>query len=460
MSIFLARTYGTLALLTTALLTFGWANAGTILYPNTPAQAVFDEVNTILLSQYGGLSQVNRQALRQEFQQRLNNACLGTPLTCPAENAYPVLEAQMTALQDDHSYFQTPEDFTNFITSATGGRRKQFGIKLARLDGENRVILEVLPGSAAEHAGLKRGDSIQTLDGEPYVYTKLRNARQSGKTLRLGIKRKDKLMHFRLAAQRSSSRDLPRMRLIGPKLDVAVLRIPTFLTGGSVSQTVHNLVAEANAIGLRGIIIDLRGNGGGTLSECDLSVSAFIPSFERIARRVSGETITKVSKAKVTEANLVRARLQNPQLWTGPMAVLVDKFSASCSEFFAHEVQYAKRGPIIGERTTGVGNTATRIFTVGQKNTAALHLTITHYVKPNGQPYPVAVLPDQPRAWNEYAIRRLSQGTDILLNHSLKALKDAPSLATQNISKKTYQKAWVPGEPPVMPTPTLEPSTH
>lgn len=444
--------------ISTALFTSGWAFASTISYPNTPAQEVFDEINDILVSQYGGLSKVDRQVLRQEFQQRLNNVCTKTPLTCPVESAYPVIEAQIMALQDQHSYFQNPKDFNDFITSATGGIRRQFGIKLARLDGENRVVLEVLPNSAAERAGLKRGDAIQTLDGQPYLYAQLRAARTSGKMVRLGVQRKGEILHFKLAAQSTSSRDLPRMSLVGPKLNIALLRIPTFLTGGNVGEKVHELVAEAKTLGVEGMVVDLRGNSGGSLSECDLAVSAFLPSFERVARRVNGDTLTKVSKAKIVEANQVRASLQEPQLWGGPLAVLVDKFSASCSEFFAHEVQYANRGPIIGERTTGVGNTATRIFAVGRREAAALHLTITHYVKPNGRPYPAAVTPDQPKVWNEQAIRQLNQGQDTLLDHSLKALKKAPSLQTIPINRS--QQAWGLEAPLVTPKPNPKPLTH
>ncbi|GBF05934.1 peptidase S41 [Deinococcus aerius] len=413
----------------TALLTSGLFGPGTLAQTGTlpsPAQAIYDEVNLLLQGEYGGLSTVDRPALTREYQGRLDAACAPEPTTCPAEKAYPVLEAEITALGDEHSFFQTPEDFQDFVASATGGNRRQFGVKLAKLDGESRVVLEVVPQSAAEEAGLMRGDLLVSLDGKPYTYEALRQARVDGRTISLGLERAGQSLTVSLTSRDSSTRDLPRLSFAGAGNNVAVLRIPTFLAGGGVAQRVHDLVAEARTRGAQGMIVDLRGNTGGSLAECDSSVGAFVPTFVRVARGPEGDSRTLVSRGARVEDGRSAGGVRNPQLWTGPLAVLVDEGSASCSEFFAYEVQYAARGPIIGETTAGVGNTATRIFPVGQD--AALQLTILHYAKPDGTPYPVRVTPNQLRDQTEEDTRLLTRGQDTLLNLGVQALATAPTI--------------------------------
>ncbi|GGR63298.1 protease [Deinococcus seoulensis] len=414
----------------------------------SPAQAVFTSVNDLISTRYGGLSTVDRAALTREYQQRLNNVCAPTPDTCEESRAYPVLEAELTALGDEHSFFQTPEDYREFVASATGGNRLQFGVKLARLDGQNRVVTEVVPGSAAEDAGLRRGDSIQTLNGRPYLYEDLRSAREQGLPITLGVLRLGRTVTVSLTARESSTLDLPRLTFVPadgtatiPVLpastdplaatpaaqgEVAVIRIPTFLSGNRVAQRVHDLVGQAQSRGASGLIVDLRGNPGGSLSECDSAVSAFVPSLTRVARSADGNARTVVSRGTRLEDGRLAGGVRNARLWTGPLAVLVDEGSASCSEFFAYEVQYAARGPVIGEATAGVGNTATRVFQVGE---AAVQLTLLNYAKPDGTPYPQRITPDQLRTQGEDEIRQLTQGFDPLLQLGVQSLQRAPVLS-------------------------------
>lgn len=393
----------------------------------SPAQQLFDQVNALLQKNYGGLSTVDRAALLQEYQQRLNAVCSANLSTCPIEKSFPVVQAEIEALNDEHTYFQVPEDFDDFLTRAQGGERRQFGVKLAELDGERRVVLEVLERSAASEAGLQRGDVLQTIDGGPYTYDGLSEARQAGRPIRLGFDRRGVRLSVTVTPRESSTSDLPRISYVGPQKNVALLRIPTFLSGGGVAQKVHDLVAQARADRASGIIVDLRGDEGGSLTECDGAISAFVPQFDRVSRTVGGNVQARISAGTRQEDGQSRTTVKNPQLWTGPLAVLVDQNSASCSEFFAYEVQYARRGPVVGEETAGVGNTSTRVFPTG--GNSALQLTVTNYVKPDGTPYPMRITPDQRRELTEDDTRRLTQGEDTLLDMALSALLTAPILA-------------------------------
>lgn len=398
---------------------------------SAPAQRLFNRVNEIILHNYGGLSQVDRSKLHLDFQKRLDLVCQKTPKTCRIEKAFPVITAEMSELGDQHSYFQTPNEFKEFMLTATGGNRQQFGIKLAELDGENRVVLEVVPNSAAEKVGLSRGDVFRTIDGEPYVFSRLQKARLNSAQIRLGVERRGQLFDIDIAPQPSSTRDLPRLSFIGQRHDVGLLRIPTFLSTGGIAEKVHELVATAQSVGVRGIIVDLRGNTGGSLIECDNAISAFVPEFVRIAHHPYGTHKTVVRGGARYEAGEMSGRVTKPSFWMGPLAVLVDQDSASCSEFFAFEVQHAKRGLVLGEETSGVGNTATRIFPIGRD--MALQLTVTHYLKEDGQPYPMTIQPDRPLPQGEEEVRQLTRGEDILLNAGISVLSEDATLSSERL---------------------------
>ncbi|WP_425146923.1 S41 family peptidase [Deinococcus sp.] len=390
---------------------------------SSPAQRLFKRVNQLLLTQYGGLSSIDRKGLTSDYQVKLDAACQDSGATCTRETAYPVIEAEIDALKDEHSFFERPSDYQDFLTEARGDNRLQFGVRLASLDGEARVILDVLAGSAAAEAGLQRGDVLRTLNGQPYTYKALTQARADGTPTSLGIQRGETQLSLHISSRETTTRDLPTLRQVG---SVDVIRIPTFLAGGGVADRVHELVAQAARDHASGVVVDLRGNTGGNLFECDEAASAFVTNFSRLSRSPDGNSRTVVSMGTRLENGRLSGAVKVPAFWTGPVSVVVDKSSASCSEFFAFEVQYAGRGPIVGEVTAGVGNTATQVFPLDD---AALQLTVLNYLKPDGTPYPTQIKPDVP---GQDDILKLVQGQDVLLDAAIRSLQTAPTAASPN----------------------------
>lgn len=407
---------------------------GSVAESLSPAQQAFDQVAGRLRGDYAGLSAVDRSVLIREYQARLQAVCEPQPRTCSAETAYPVIEASLTALGDAHTFLQWPDEYQDFVSSAVGGQRLQFGVKLAELDGERRLVIEVVPNSVADAAGLKRGDVLQTLDDQPYRYSAFTAARESGTPITLGLDRRGQRLSVRLTAGRSAAADPPRLSWVGKAASVALIRIPTFLSGGEVAALVHRQVAQARKQQAAAVVVDLRGNSGGSLLECDLAASAFVPQFERAAHSSAGETLTRVAGGERWDAGKLMGRVANAQFWGGPLAVLVDENSASCAEFFAYEVQHSGVGVVVGTPTAGVGNTATRVYPL--TGGAGLQLTVLHYSKPTAQsatkaatkvgagglPYPLTVQPDIKVTGGEAARRALAQGRDLTLEAALNAL--------------------------------------
>jgi carboxyl-terminal processing protease len=163
---------------------------------------------------------------------------------------------------------------------------------------------------------------------------------------------------------------------------IGIINIPTFYVDfkavqqgdpnyKSTTRDVRRLIDElqSEGDGIDGLIIDLRNNGGGSLQEADSLTGLFIKS---------GPTVQV--KAASRRAN-VYADTDGDVAWDGPMAVLVDRLSASASEIFAGAIQDYGRGIIIGNQTFGKGTVQTLV----PLNRGQLKITAAKFYRVSGQ---------------------------------------------------------------------------
>jgi carboxyl-terminal processing protease len=163
---------------------------------------------------------------------------------------------------------------------------------------------------------------------------------------------------------------------------IGIINVPTFYvdfkavqqgdpnfksTTRDVAALIEQLQTEDG--GIDGLIIDLRSNGGGSLQEADSLTGLFIKS---------GPTVQV--KAASRSAN-VYADTDDMVAWEGPMAVLVDRLSASASEIFAGAIQDYGRGIIIGNQTFGKGTVQTLV----PLNRGQLKITAAKFYRVSGQ---------------------------------------------------------------------------
>jgi carboxyl-terminal processing protease len=153
-------------------------------------------------------------------------------------------------------------------------------------------------------------------------------------------------------AAKSSTIEIPKN---GTNYRVGIIDVPSFYLDyaarsrgdedyTSTTRDVERLIHELNEEGIDGLVIDLRQNGGGHLSE---------------ATELSGLFIDQgpVVQLRETRGNIQVLDDPNPDsVYNGPLAVLVDRYSASASEIFAAAIQDYKRGVIIGQQTFGKGS--------------------------------------------------------------------------------------------------------
>ena len=178
----------------------------------------------------------------------------------------------------------------------------------------------------------------------------------------------------------------------GRDWSIGVIDVPSFyrdyraLSNGdknyaSTTKDVKRLIGELEAEGIDGLIIDLRNNGGGHLTE---------------ATALSGLFIDNGPVVQLRNANARVRRLDDPDpvarvAYNGPLAVLVNRFSASASEIFAAAIQDYARGVIIGQETFGKG-TVQNLYSLDQylrpeddQGFGQLTLTIGKYYRITGE---------------------------------------------------------------------------
>jgi carboxyl-terminal processing protease len=154
--------------------------------------------------------------------------------------------------------------------------------------------------------------------------------------------------------------------LRGIKLGVVALGAFTPGSHGEVSEAVHDLLRE----GARGILLDLRANGGGLVEESRLVASVFIDKGTIVSTRGR----TQPTQTLTAAGHAISASI--------PVAVLVDGHTASASEIVTAALQDRHRAVVVGTRTFGKG-----VFQEEQplSNGGALDITVGEYFTPNGR---------------------------------------------------------------------------
>jgi carboxyl-terminal processing protease len=170
-------------------------------------------------------------------------------------------------------------------------------------------------------------------------------------------------------------------KLIDPAAGIAYFRITSFQesTDGEVNQALWKL----HRLGMKSLIIDLRGNPGGLLRS----------AVDVADRFVSRGTIVSTRGRNELENQTYRAQKGEDQTWHVPLVVLIDGDSASASEIFAGAIRDFKRGTIVGKRSYGKGSVQ-GIFSLKTADTG-IRLTTAKFYSPLGKPFAkVGVDPD------------------------------------------------------------------
>src|SRR3954447_6217600 len=317
----------------------------------------------------------------------------------------------MTTSFDPHSSYMAPSTLDNFNIQMKL-ELDGIGASLRAVDGYT-VVQNIIPGGAADkNKGLKPEDKIIAV-GEGSsgpmedivdmklndVVKKIRGKR--GTEVRLEVEPKDgagrktvKITRDRIELKDSEARSQiieNGTKPDGTKYKIGVIQLPSFymdMDGArlgltdykSTTRDVRRLLEEFKAKNVDEVVVDLRWNGGGSLTEAVNMTGLFIDQGPVV--QVKGSD-GRSQPYKDPEPGLV---------WQGPMVVIINKFSASASEIFAGAIQDYGRGIVIGDHSTHGKGTVQQLFDLGNalfqlrqaQNMGALKLTIQQFYRPHG----------------------------------------------------------------------------
>lgn len=236
------------------------------------------------------------------------------------------------------------ENFQMMISNTYGG----IGAIIKKMKGANVIINEPYFGSPAHKAGLSCGDEIITIDGQPTTdFTAAESSsRMKGKPGTTVV--------FKVKKVRTGDTldvAIVRERIHLPDVEYAGMLDDTtgyILQGGfteKVSSEIRKKVLEMKDKGMKRLVLDLRGNGGGLMGEAINIVSLFVPKGTLVVT-AKGNTPESVREYKTT-ADPIDTQL--------PIIVMIDSGSASSSEIVSGALQDLDRAVIMGTRSYGKG---------------------------------------------------------------------------------------------------------
>jgi len=251
------------------------------------------------------------------------------------------------------------------------------GDRIVGVGNKGTDIVDVISWSISDVVDLIRGPKGSTVRLEI-----LPEAAAPGSPTKVISLVRDKIKLEEQAAKRS----IIEASVEGKTLRFGVIDLPTFYLDNaaraqgvadyrSTTRDVERLLAELEAIdgGIDGVIMDLRGNGGGSLDEATQLTGLFIESGPVVQIRNSRGEVSLEEDNDPTVA------------YAGPMAVLVDRYSASASEIFAAAIQDYGRGVVLGEPTYGKGTVQSVVPLDREGKLGQLKVTIAQFFRVNGE---------------------------------------------------------------------------
>ncbi|MDV5105412.1 S41 family peptidase [Clostridium perfringens] len=283
------------------------------------------------------------------------------------------IKGMVSSLGDQYTYYMNEKEFSDFKEKSQGNYMG-IGIQVVIKDGKI-VVISPIQGGPIEKAGIKTGDIILKVNGEPVSGNELDKAVSMMKgTTKENIK-------LTLYREGKGEFDVDVMRDVIKTVnvksemidgDIGYIEVLAFDEG-----TTKDFETQLKALeekGMKGLILDLRGNPGGFMKECVDLVSNFVPKDKVIVSTIDkyGNKEESVSKGGIAQGM--------------PLVVLIDGGTASASEIVAGAIRDYDLGTLVGTTSFGKGIVQVVLDKIGQeKDGTALKVTISKYYTPDGE---------------------------------------------------------------------------
>jgi carboxyl-terminal processing protease len=302
------------------------------------------------------IAEVNESYYREIPERRLADAAIG---------------GMVESLDDRFSTYFTPDEYDRY-QQVQNSEFSGIGTTVAE-DPLGLRIVTVYDESPAEREGIKPGDRIVAAGGTSLKGKSSEEATAlvkgpAGSSVRLTVRRDGKDRQVTVTRATVSVPQVASEIETYEGTKYGVVKLAQF--GSGAHAEVHEAIRQVRRRGAKGIVFDLRGNGGGLVSEAQLIASAFI---------AEGPIVT--TKGRGVPERTLRAT-GDPVAKDVPLVVLVDGDTASASEIVAGALQDTDRAEVVGTKTFGKG-----VFqeVIELSNGGALDITAGQYFTPSGR---------------------------------------------------------------------------
>lgn len=269
-------------------------------------------------------------------------------------------------IEDDYSYYFTPEAKTQYDDDKQGIVKGGIGVQVVTEEDGSVLILDVYDDSPAQSAGIKTGDYIVAVDGvNVSEIDDLSSAisGENGTTVRITVRRGENELAYDVI-RGQSQQTMVRYRTIG---DVMYIQLKSF--NGNAVEKFQEAMDAVESRGCTGIVLDLRDNGGGDLSILEKIGNMILPEGVIIyAQDRHGNRISEINSSGA-DMDL-------------PMVILTNSNTASASEALAGAARDRGTAVLVGTKTFGKGIMQT---TYTLDNEGAFKLTTAKYYLPSGE---------------------------------------------------------------------------
>ncbi|MGI3212502.1 S41 family peptidase [Roseovarius tibetensis] len=284
------------------------------------------------------------------------------------------INGMLTSL-DPHSSYLSPDDAENMQVQ-TRGEFGGLGIEVTQEDGFVKVV-SPMDGTPADQAGIEAGDFITHVDGESVLGLTLNDAVDLmrgpvGSEIVITVVREGRAEPFDV----SIIRDTITLTAVRARREqeTVVLRVTTF-NDQTYPNLERGLEEQVEAIGgmdqVSGIVLDLRNNPGGLLSQAIKVADAFLDKGEIVSTR--GRELQDGDRFNAKPGDLAEGK---------PIVVLINGGSASASEIVAGALQDHNRAIVVGTKSFGKGSVQT---VMPLRGNGAIRLTTARYYTPSGR---------------------------------------------------------------------------
>ncbi len=282
-----------------------------------------------------------------------------------------VLKGMLESI-DPYSEYYSKEESESFVTSVSG-EVSGIGVTLDFSDPGAAVIASIIPDTPAEKAGLRVGDVIVSANGVDLRNTMseiiLGHVRgEEGSEVYLEVERDGVILGFTLVRAKVVGTSVTTQVMEQDQQKIMYIRIHSFVS--NTAEKFEEALKQADAQGIKNLILDLRNNGGGILEQAVMMAQQLVPI---------GKTVTTADyKIKALSKSYKGNAPQTPKYKT---VIVMNKYSASASEVFAAALHENGVATTVGENTYGKG-------TIQSINTLAtggmIKFTTGFYLTPNG----------------------------------------------------------------------------